>query len=213
MARILIGNVRDMETLQKWFAPAGYGLGKSKGRGVTNCNDAVDNGWYVVQSGSANAPWSSGSWMFVESFSDTYKIQRIGTESRGGLTCQRIMDGGVWGAWEYLNPPMVPGVEYRTTERWNGKPVYIKAVNLGNLPAQANTSVLVDNSVFGKGVTDIVDYGGSLRKGTDWVGSLPYFSVGVQVYAVVSSAGIGVWANSGDFSDRSATVWVKYTRD
>lgn len=35
---------------------------------------------------------------------------------------------------EYLNPPMELGVEYRTTERYLGKPVYVKLINCGNLP-------------------------------------------------------------------------------
>ena len=32
---------------------------------------------------------------------------------------------------EYLNPPLALGVEYRTTERYLGKPVYVKAVDCG----------------------------------------------------------------------------------
>lgn len=32
------------------------------------------------------------------------------------------------GVKEWINPPMEPGVEYRTTELWNGKPVYRQLV-------------------------------------------------------------------------------------
>lgn len=32
------------------------------------------------------------------------------------------------GVKEWVNPPMEPGVEYRTTELWNGKPVYRQLV-------------------------------------------------------------------------------------
>lgn len=32
---------------------------------------------------------------------------------------------------EFQNPPMKEGIEYRTTERYMGKPVYVKMVNLG----------------------------------------------------------------------------------
>ena len=35
---------------------------------------------------------------------------------------------------EWVNPPMLVGVEYRTTERYNGKPVYVKVVDYGQLP-------------------------------------------------------------------------------
>lgn len=38
------------------------------------------------------------------------------------------------GETEWLNPPMLLGVEYRTTERWNGDPVYTKAIDIGSLP-------------------------------------------------------------------------------
>ncbi len=35
------------------------------------------------------------------------------------------------GETEWINPPMIPGVEYRTTERYNGKPVYTKFIDYG----------------------------------------------------------------------------------
>lgn len=38
------------------------------------------------------------------------------------------------GEEEWVNPPMILGVEYRTTERYNGKPVYVKLINLGLVP-------------------------------------------------------------------------------
>ena len=48
---------------------------------------------------------------------------------------------GVWGEWEYENPPMELGVEYRTTERYLGKPVYAKVVDFGALPNNTNKDV------------------------------------------------------------------------
>lgn len=41
----------------------------------------------------------------------------------------RSCDNGVWRPWGLENPPMVPGVEYRTTELFNGQPVYIKRIS------------------------------------------------------------------------------------
>lgn len=41
---------------------------------------------------------------------------------------------------EYLNPPLVLGVEYRTTERFLGKPVYVKVVNCGDFVADKTVS-------------------------------------------------------------------------
>ncbi|MBR4077574.1 MAG: hypothetical protein IKK17_03105, partial [Oscillospiraceae bacterium] len=39
---------------------------------------------------------------------------------------------GTWLPLEWENPPMLPGVEYRTIERWDDKPVYRKAVQYTN---------------------------------------------------------------------------------
>lgn len=44
------------------------------------------------------------------------------------------------GATEWINPPMDPGVEYRTTERFEGKPVYKILVPVQSLP---DTSMLI----------------------------------------------------------------------
>lgn len=39
-----------------------------------------------------------------------------------------------YGGMEWINPPMLPGVEYLTTERHNGEPVWVKLVDLGTYP-------------------------------------------------------------------------------
>lgn len=39
-----------------------------------------------------------------------------------------------WQPFEWEHPPMQLGVEYRTVERYNGKPVYAKAINFGQAP-------------------------------------------------------------------------------
>ena len=42
---------------------------------------------------------------------------------------------------EWINPPMVLGEEYRTTERYNGSPVYTKVLDFGNLPNTTTKSI------------------------------------------------------------------------
>ena len=41
---------------------------------------------------------------------------------------------GTWGEIEWENPPLNVGVEYRTTERYLGNPVYMKVLDFGTLP-------------------------------------------------------------------------------
>lgn len=48
-----------------------------------------------------------------------------GIESTDHPGCYYVLNGS---AVEWINPPMLLGVEYRTTERYLGKPVYVKTV-------------------------------------------------------------------------------------
>lgn len=48
---------------------------------------------------------------------------------------------------EWINPPMQIGVEYRTAERHNGKPVYMQLVSCGALEAETMKTVILPVSV------------------------------------------------------------------
>ena len=52
-----------------------------------------------------------------------------------------LKDNGKWQPVEWINPPMELGTEYRTTERYLGKTVYVKAVNFGVMPSNSAKSV------------------------------------------------------------------------
>lgn len=43
---------------------------------------------------------------------------------------------------EYQNPPMLLWVEYKTTERYLGYPVYVKLINLGVMPSAGGTKTI-----------------------------------------------------------------------
>lgn len=62
---------------------------------------------------------------------------------------KKRLNDGTWLPWEYDNPPMKLGVEYRTTERYTGKPVYVKAVDCGGLPSNSTKTVSFDPSYDG----------------------------------------------------------------
>lgn len=47
---------------------------------------------------------------------------------------------------EYQNPPMQPGVEYRTTKRHNGQPVYTKLIDFGTLTNADVSAVYIGTS-------------------------------------------------------------------
>ena len=57
-------------------------------------------------------------------------IAKIATESTDYPGCYyRMVDG----AQEWINPPMIDGVEYRTTEKFEGKSVYCQLVYCTNV--------------------------------------------------------------------------------
>ena len=136
-------------------APAGFGLG-GQGKVCTDCNTALESGFYSLSGGSLqNGPSADNSlyWgsMIVANRSGNVITQIVNYQNRLAL---RTCEDGVWGEWEYLNPRMIPGVEYRTTERCNGKAVYTMKFNTGEL-ANGGTFVYRGGSV------DVVRYAAS----------------------------------------------------
>ena len=115
------------------FAPSGYGLGVPYPEFVSDANNAGNNGWYRLK-GAANIPAGfSDGWLFVSTYDTGYKRQDYYTERNGGIHLVRYMVDNGWKEWEWVNPPMVEGVEYRTTERWSGLPVYTKLIDYGDV--------------------------------------------------------------------------------
>ena len=47
---------------------------------------------------------------------------------------------GIWQPPEYVNPPMELDKEYRTTERWHGKPVYVRTKEISALAIGSSSS-------------------------------------------------------------------------
>ncbi len=131
-------------------APNGFGLGDYAKAltGDDDLNTICYAGWYCWGGDiPKNAPdgWS-------------YSRMRVdpGYSSSAGWTRQTVMhgtDGNTqtrwlkdtpnlnWTPWEWGNPPLALGVEYRTTERYLGKPVYVKLVNPVHAVMTSETAV------------------------------------------------------------------------
>lgn len=61
----------------------------------------------------------------------------------------RAKVAGNWLPWEYITPPMQNGVEYRTTERAAGKPVYVKRVAYTLAAAVSNANLAITHGITG----------------------------------------------------------------
>lgn len=125
-------------------APGGFGLGQANMELLEDCNNAILSGWYFTDTGTVNTPGEDGNGgvLCVSRRFDKRIYQEFHTingneYSRWSAT--RISYGNdstglQWGPWEWINPPMYLNTEYRTTERYLGKPVYCKLIDFGALP-------------------------------------------------------------------------------
>lgn len=124
-------------------APSGFGLG-STSVGVVSLADIdgslsalIPTGWYRLVDNLGVGITIDGvqfnpAQMRIES--DSFSGQMSITLFRNSApTIRRSFIRGFWEPWEWINPPMEAGVEYRTTQRWNGKPLYKKLVSLGSV--------------------------------------------------------------------------------
>lgn len=127
----------------------GFGLGTStlQTLSVSEMDDTtLGTGWYRIDEDSysfGNTPViemreATDALLRVERRDDNFVIQTLYLDCQGYMLEVRRMHynastaGYAWSEWEYVNPQMVQNVEYRTTQRWNGKPLYKKLVYLGS---------------------------------------------------------------------------------
>lgn len=145
-------NPHGVTAAQVGAAPAGYGygeliyIGAQAGVSLAEKLDAETESW---------ADRDNKQCMLYEA--DFYGQGIIATISKynndqiivngatyDGYQVVRRKIGGVWQSWEWVNPPFsVRDKEYRTTERFGGKPVYAKWVDFGVLPATGYTEKLI----------------------------------------------------------------------
>ena len=108
-------------------SPIGYGIGKEAGRTIASCDDAIENGWYSVPAAASGNPLKTDAWLQCQSYDENNKSQTISNGE--GHSCVRVKNASGWQDWCWIDPPMLLGQEYRTTEKWNGHPVYKKIVS------------------------------------------------------------------------------------
>lgn len=127
-------------------APAGYGLGAGS-IVISSVHDITKNGWYITQGDIPEA----GVWFCHATCStDAYNII-VDAYSVDGRRHARITKNGTWGEWEWVNPMLNQGREYKTSERWYSYPVYMKMINMGALPNNSTKQVQVfENEAGGR---------------------------------------------------------------
>lgn len=192
-------------------APAGFGLG-GQSKELTSGDDLNtiwENGWYRWGSSSPqNAPKmtsDAGGSGYIFARVTNYDAQNVLQEywslnQEAQNQARRICRNGTWGPLEWINPPMQLGVEYRTTERYDSKPVYAKAVNFGALPANSSKSVAHGISDMARCFEVVGSYGVQ-----NLVGEAAVTTIGAN------TENISI-ATDKNLSAETAIVLMKYTK-
>lgn len=198
-------NPHNVTISQIGAAPSGYGLGTGAIflGGSTDLNDIKENGWYHFNA-PTNKPFSYAHMLVVAgNDKDTNAHQVCFSRNSDNAIAIRQLYGGAWQPWEYIDPPMVLGTEYRTTDKWNGKAVYTKLVSIGAVSTDGTATV-----AHGASVTQMLRCNGQLSSGD----TIPLWAGGATVTIFASKTSITV-ITSGIGAGNTAYGQIWYTKD
>jgi hypothetical protein len=155
-------------------APKGYGLGVGNvsNTGYKQINhEQADNLWntgvyWFVDASNPMYPdgWGTGGYGLLIHLQHNYNsttaakqyfipyqpafMQDNANSNNYVVVSRTRRNAGTWTEVEWQNPPMTIGMEFRTTERYLGKPVYAQAVSAGDLEANVSKLYVVDSGEY-----------------------------------------------------------------
>ena len=187
-------------------APTGYGLGEAAPNKLSLNFDA-GNGFFEGSGKTDNsAPyvtsWAGQNMTFGDNFEHGYQ-EMVDVFTHHNVKARRHKTSGAFGEWEYENPPMLLGVEYRTTERYMGKAVYVKLFDCGTATNGKSVAHGLDNC-------NIVRYN---------AGNCPFFfdgEVGTSgqwnIWVAVSASAIAIYCGTSSVGEQ-VYCQIYYTKD
>ena len=123
-----------------------------------------------------------------------------GIESTDYPGCNYVLNGSTV---EWITPPMQLGVEYRTTERYLGKPVYVKVVDCGKFPTPG-TSKLVAHGISNCTPITIT----AQMSNTNTVPYIGYHTIGADAASITLASVSGV----SDLSAYNTVALMRYIK-
>lgn len=192
-------------------APAGHGLGVRGAVYTSDINACTSNGWYYTNEATRNVPhaYFQEASVFVMGRTSTYIVQKLTSIYYRSIMMRYTTDGGATWVEEWVEPPMAVGVEYRTAERFEGKPVYAKLVDFGALPNATYKTVSLGTTngqkmVYCHAVTStgvVLPYVDTSSAVTGWM-----------MRVKNASASAVTIETTGNYSTLTVCVFVKYTK-
>lgn len=196
---------------EKVSKTCGLGIPSVQAELLSNLTDAtLTTGIYACDVHSLGMPEGCGGGALVVLQKDENLCRQLFFGSGLGDYYMRWYHDGTWEEWEYPDPPMAIGVEYRTPERFMGDPVYIKLVSLGALPnaAYKTTTNCYSGAKYALSCTGIA------MQSNGYQLTIPTYDdsgkgVGIWAYA---NGNIAVATNYDASAYTSAYAIVKYTK-
>lgn len=197
----------ELEAVAEGAAPAGYGLGGAARLLTANddLNNITESGLYMYSADIGipkNIPDTSNAYLGGYGLVSVmaYRIPNCVVQiiynmynaKTDNVSIMRTIDGTV-GEWEWVNPPMQLDVEYRTTERYMGKPVYALLVDVGAAPSTGYAEHAVSTDVASNVETVIRAEGNGVSADGNCL-TLPAISGTLENFSYVPA--IGAMANT-----------------
>jgi hypothetical protein len=168
----------------------------------------------IKQIAISDYPNMSGSTYYgsVYKHMPDYAVVRMYSYEYSGRMALKVKSGGKWDEWCWSNPPMALGMEYCTEERYNGKKVYTKLVDLGTLPDTSTKTVTITSEVV-----QVISMFGSADSGKEHNTFPVVFSGSIVAYAYTfPSEGAGTRLTVKTLSNLTAYAArfiIRYTKE
>ncbi len=190
-------------------------------------------GYYYIEN-AVNTPFESGHFIVLNADGELSDRKIIAISTNDDSFYIRTMTGGEWQDWpspkeysdetfpdckyilsgderEWINPPMVLNTEYRTTERFEGKAVYVKVIDCGTLPN--DTTKRVAHGIENVNVSTSIIFFDVIAISSQHIQQFPFVNLSGELQGKIffSKNYIEV-VSFADLSGYNAKCFVKYTK-
>jgi hypothetical protein len=171
-----------------------------------------------------------------DSFVDTWSIEKggtgattvadalenLGVDANGLFYADNVFPNCLYkmvnGVREWLNPPMISGVAYRTTKRFKGKAVYAFLVDIPQFPNNAAIELTIPNGNVNARMTNVVNLQVYCGKSSASFQEFPMFSINDgKILGMAYLKGTGEYTivikSFSDLSGYTGRMFIEYTID